>query len=574
MAYTDARSEQASTADLVSRLSEQVSTLVRDELTLARMEMMEKGRRAGKGAGLLGAAGVMAMYGTGALLVTAGAALALVVPVWVAALAVTGTLFLAAAVTALAGGRRSTAPARPCRRRRWRAAARTSTPSWTRPARGGPCERRRRSPRPGVIHSDVIRSGGVRFPTSGFAASGRRPVWRRPGSWSGGGWALVDGVWVGLWSGGVRVGVRSGGVRSGAVGRQHPDRRSGAGPGREQPRGLRPGGEGAQRNRPRQHVTGRRGPRPQAVRRDVPQGRSPVHPRAPAQTARRAVLTGDSRPAAGRYCPSLRLSLSRAAQSAAPVKPAAEAAPSLAPARPSCGRGRAQAVPAPPQGVSAKPAGGPSPEGAPGSPSAVTTEPAVKPGRGRSRSAARGGCRLGGCDAGCGFTRPPSAASATTAVGASPKAGSGTSETAVPKPAPPKPAPPKPAPPKPVPADGQQPPAPKPGPPKASPSRPPLRRGKGKPGRGRPGRAIRPSRTVRPGQAKRGRGYRGDGACEACIAPGHREPNEPASGAVIKPAGRRPGAGAVIKPAPAPPKGAPAPSMSARRALRRGEAWA
>ncbi|KUL33355.1 phage holin family protein [Actinoplanes awajinensis] len=103
MAYTDTRSEQASTAALVSRLSEQVSTLVRDELMLARMEMMEKGRRAGKGAGLLGAAGVMTMYGTGALLVTAGAALALVVPVWVAALAVTGVLFLAAAVTALAG---------------------------------------------------------------------------------------------------------------------------------------------------------------------------------------------------------------------------------------------------------------------------------------------------------------------------------------------------------------------------------------------------------------------------------------------------------------------------------------
>jgi lipopolysaccharide export LptBFGC system permease protein LptF len=103
MAETDARSEQASTAELVSRLSEQVTMLVRDELTLARMEMLDKGRRAGKGAGLLGAAGVIGMYGLGALVVTGGAVLALVVPVWAAALIVTVLLFLAAGVTALAG---------------------------------------------------------------------------------------------------------------------------------------------------------------------------------------------------------------------------------------------------------------------------------------------------------------------------------------------------------------------------------------------------------------------------------------------------------------------------------------
>ncbi|GAA2902362.1 membrane protein [Actinoplanes cyaneus] len=103
MAHTDARSEQASTAELVNRLSEQVTTLVRDELTLARMEMVEKGKKAGKGAGLLGASGVLAMYGLGALLVTGGAALALVMPVWAAALIVTVVLFAAAGVAALIG---------------------------------------------------------------------------------------------------------------------------------------------------------------------------------------------------------------------------------------------------------------------------------------------------------------------------------------------------------------------------------------------------------------------------------------------------------------------------------------
>jgi hypothetical protein len=72
-------------------------------LALARVEMVEKGKRAGVGAGLLGGAGVLAMYGVGALLVTIGAALATVWPVWLAALVVTVGVFVVAAVTALIG---------------------------------------------------------------------------------------------------------------------------------------------------------------------------------------------------------------------------------------------------------------------------------------------------------------------------------------------------------------------------------------------------------------------------------------------------------------------------------------
>ncbi|MCO8275434.1 phage holin family protein [Actinoplanes sp. TRM 88003] len=95
--------EQQPVGQLVSQLSEQMSTLVRDELTLARMEMVEKGKRAGAGAGLLGGAGVIAMYGLGALFVTIGALLALVLPVWAAALIVTVLLFAVAGVAALIG---------------------------------------------------------------------------------------------------------------------------------------------------------------------------------------------------------------------------------------------------------------------------------------------------------------------------------------------------------------------------------------------------------------------------------------------------------------------------------------
>jgi predicted histidine transporter YuiF (NhaC family) len=84
-------------------MSEQVSTLVRDELALARIEMVEKGKKAGIGAGLFGGAGVLAMYGLGATFVTIGAVLALWMPVWVAALIVTVALFAAAGIAALIG---------------------------------------------------------------------------------------------------------------------------------------------------------------------------------------------------------------------------------------------------------------------------------------------------------------------------------------------------------------------------------------------------------------------------------------------------------------------------------------
>ncbi|MDT4993242.1 MAG: hypothetical protein QOH97_3134 [Actinoplanes sp.] len=84
-------------------MSEQVTTLVRDELALAKVEMIQKGRRAGLGAGLFGTAGVLALYGVGALLVTVGAVLARWVPAWLAALIVTVVVVAGAGVMALIG---------------------------------------------------------------------------------------------------------------------------------------------------------------------------------------------------------------------------------------------------------------------------------------------------------------------------------------------------------------------------------------------------------------------------------------------------------------------------------------
>jgi hypothetical protein len=105
--------QSASTGELVKRLSTQLSELIRGELELARAELTAKGKRAGTGAGLAGAGGVVALYGVGALIAAAIAALALVMPVWLSALIVGVVLLLVAGVLALAGRsqlRRATPP--------------------------------------------------------------------------------------------------------------------------------------------------------------------------------------------------------------------------------------------------------------------------------------------------------------------------------------------------------------------------------------------------------------------------------------------------------------------------------
>jgi MFS family permease len=85
-------------AALLRDLSEQTSTLVRRELELARLEMTEKGKRAGIGAGMLGGAGLVGLYALGALIAAAILALATAITPWVAA------LVIAAVCGAIAGG--------------------------------------------------------------------------------------------------------------------------------------------------------------------------------------------------------------------------------------------------------------------------------------------------------------------------------------------------------------------------------------------------------------------------------------------------------------------------------------
>ncbi|MBC9724741.1 phage holin family protein [Streptomyces sp. TRM68367] len=104
-----------SVGELVGQGAEQLSRLVRQEVALAKEELAEKGRRAGRGGGLMGAAGAVAYAGLLALAGTGVAALSLVLPVWAAGLVVTAVLFAVAGVLAVTGRAqlRRAAPAAP-----------------------------------------------------------------------------------------------------------------------------------------------------------------------------------------------------------------------------------------------------------------------------------------------------------------------------------------------------------------------------------------------------------------------------------------------------------------------------
>ena len=95
------------TGELVKDLSTQVSTLVRQELELAKVELTAKGKQAGIGAGMLGGAGLFALYGVGALVATAILALSTAVAGWLAALIVAVVLLAVAGVLALLGKSRA-----------------------------------------------------------------------------------------------------------------------------------------------------------------------------------------------------------------------------------------------------------------------------------------------------------------------------------------------------------------------------------------------------------------------------------------------------------------------------------
>jgi uncharacterized membrane protein YqjE len=89
--------------DLLKQLSEQTTTLVRQELELAKAEVSEKGKKAGTGAGMFGGAGVSALLGLGALTAAAITLLDNAMSTQLAALIVGVVWFAIAGVLALQG---------------------------------------------------------------------------------------------------------------------------------------------------------------------------------------------------------------------------------------------------------------------------------------------------------------------------------------------------------------------------------------------------------------------------------------------------------------------------------------
>jgi len=98
-----AATPEHSTGELVKMVTEQVSVLVRDELKLAQLEMGTKAKQAGKGMGMLGGGGLVALYGVACLIACVIIAISHSLQAWLSALIVGAALLLIAAVLAVLG---------------------------------------------------------------------------------------------------------------------------------------------------------------------------------------------------------------------------------------------------------------------------------------------------------------------------------------------------------------------------------------------------------------------------------------------------------------------------------------
>jgi hypothetical protein len=98
-----ASTEDASISELIQQLSEQTTRLARQEIELAKAEMTAKGKRLGMGAGAFGGAGLVALFGLGALTATLILLLATAMTAWVAASIVAVVYLTVAGVLALVG---------------------------------------------------------------------------------------------------------------------------------------------------------------------------------------------------------------------------------------------------------------------------------------------------------------------------------------------------------------------------------------------------------------------------------------------------------------------------------------
>jgi hypothetical protein len=97
--------DDRSAAELIKQVSEQTSKLVRQEIALARLEIRDKLKHFGIGAGLFGAAAFCALFGAGTLVAALVLVLATAMDGWLAALVVAVVLLGGAGIMALSGKR-------------------------------------------------------------------------------------------------------------------------------------------------------------------------------------------------------------------------------------------------------------------------------------------------------------------------------------------------------------------------------------------------------------------------------------------------------------------------------------
>ena len=99
--------------ELLRQLSEQTTTLVRQEIELAKAEMTAKGKQVGIGAGAFGAAGLVGLYAVGAITACLILALSTAMAGWLAALIVGVVYAAVAGALALVGKQKTQAGAPP-----------------------------------------------------------------------------------------------------------------------------------------------------------------------------------------------------------------------------------------------------------------------------------------------------------------------------------------------------------------------------------------------------------------------------------------------------------------------------
>ena len=103
--------DELSTVQLVERLQQQTTVLVKTEIAHAVDELRSKGTRLGVGLGISGVGALLALFGAASLVAAAVAGIATALPVWLSALIVAVALLVVGGVAAAMGAKRAKAAA-------------------------------------------------------------------------------------------------------------------------------------------------------------------------------------------------------------------------------------------------------------------------------------------------------------------------------------------------------------------------------------------------------------------------------------------------------------------------------